>query len=242
MSLLTVLPIPTSSKPEPIHINENLPHGSAVLLAPSNSGKTVWIVNAITRISFGISGHFDVIFVYSPTLDMDQNWDFVRDLEPRVVKRGRKKHKTAKIILDSEFEVGKIEAILDAQEQIPTAQRKKVLIICDDCADLLSNNKILHRLFFRGRHAKTYCWLSVQSVKSIPRPIRLNAPYWAIWKVTQNELAVLVSEIAVEEPAQFKAVFKEATDPQYGFLTINTKASYDKRYTSSFRPLNLLQQ
>ena len=117
MSLLTVLPIPTNSKPEPIHINENLPPGSAVLLAPSNSGKTVWIVNALTRISFGIAAHYDVIFVYSPTLDMDQNWDFVRDLEPRVVKRGRKRHKTAKIILDSEFEVGKIEAILDAQEQ-----------------------------------------------------------------------------------------------------------------------------
>jgi len=239
---LTILPLPSSSVAERININENLPHGSGVLLAPSNSGKTVWLVNVLTRIAFGLATHYDVIFVYSPTLDMDQNWDFVRDLTPRVVKQGRKKHATARLILDSEFEVGKIETILNAQEKVPTENRKKVLIVCDDCGDALSNDKILHRLFFRGRHAKVWCLLSVQSVKSVPRAIRLNSPYWAIWKVTNNELEVLVKELAVEEPAQFKAIFKQATDPQYGFLTINTKAAYDKRYTSSFHPLNLPAQ
>jgi len=229
---LSILPLPSSSVTEPVHINENLPHGSGVLLAPSNSGKTVWLVNVLTRLSFGLAAHYDVIFVYSPTLDMDQNWDFVRELTPRVVKRGRKKQSTARMILDSEFSVGKIETILDAQEQVPTESRKKVLIVCDDCADQLANDKILHRLFFRGRHARVWCLLSVQSVKSVPRAIRLNTPYWAIWKVSQNELDVLVKEIAVEDPARFKSIFKQATDPQYGFLTINTKASYAKRLYS----------
>ena len=234
---LSIIPVPTNQKLEPIYINQNLPHGSCVLLAPSNSGKTVFIVNAITRISFGISAHYDVIFVFSPTLDMDVNWDFVRDLPQTVVKRGRKKVMSAQIILDSEFEISKIEAILDAQEQVSLEKRKRVLIVCDDCADLLTNDKILQRLFFRGRHARVWCWLSVQSVRSIPRPIRLNSPFWVIWKVTQNELNVLASEIAVEPPAEFRRIFAEATDPKFGFLTINAKALYDQRYTASFKKI-----
>jgi hypothetical protein len=52
--------------------------------------------------------------------------------------------------------------------------------------------------------------------------------------VTANELRVITEEVGAEEPAEFRRFFKQATDPKYGFLTIDAKASYDHRYTASF--------
>ena len=223
---LRILPLPTHTATAPTNINPLLPPGSALLVAPSNSGKTCWMVNALTRKSFGISREYKYIFVFSPTLGMDASWNVVRDLKP---KKG-----AATFHLDPEFSTDKIEQILDFQESLADKDRHKVLIVCDDCADLLKDNKTLARLFFRGRHARVWCWLSVQSFRAVPRNIRLNSPYFVFWKVTANELRVITEEVGVEEPAEFRRIFKEATDPKYGFLTIDAKASYDQRYSASF--------
>ena len=105
--------------------------------------------------------------MFSPTLEIDASWDVVRNIKP---KKGE-----ATFHLDSELSVDKIEQILDFQETLPDKDRHKVLIVCDDCADLLKDNKTLSRLFFRGRHARVWCWLSVQSFRAVPRNIRLNS-------------------------------------------------------------------
>ena len=98
---LRILPLPTHTTAPPTRIHKLLPPGSALLVAPSNSGKTCWMVNTLTRRSFGISKEYKYVFVFSPTLEMDASWDVVRNIKP---KKGE-----ATFHLDSEFSVDKIE-------------------------------------------------------------------------------------------------------------------------------------
>lgn len=240
---LSILPLP-SQQTERCDLPSVLPQGSALLIAPSNSGKSTWLTNMILRLRYGYCFHYNTIFVFSPTLDMDATWDLVHEYRPSKVAHKGKRKQTANIVLDPAFTLEKVEAILDAQDTLSPKDRKRVLVILDDVADALprGGNDVLERLFFRGRHAKVWCWLSSQAYRRVPRNIRLNAPFYVIWQVRAVELGVIVDELAVEAPEEFRKIYHEATDPKFGFLTINAKAERESRYTASFKPLKSHEQ
>jgi hypothetical protein len=238
MTDLSIIPLPEQTH-EKCDLPGVLPQGSALLIAPSNSGKSTWLTNMILRLKFGYCFHYSTIFVFSPTLDMDTTWGLVHEYRPSKVRHNGKRKQTANIVLDSSFTLEKVQSILDAQDSLASKDRKRVLVILDDVADALprGGNDVLERLFFRGRHAKVWCWLSSQAYRRVPRNIRLNAPYYIIWSVRAVELGVIVDELAVEAPDEFRRIYHEATGPRFGFLTINAKADIANRYTASFKPL-----
>ncbi len=49
-----------------------------ILLAPSGSGKTVLLSNLILNI---YRGCFDRTFVFSPSIDIDQTWEAVKNIK-----------------------------------------------------------------------------------------------------------------------------------------------------------------
>lgn len=222
------------------NIHPLAPQGSALFIAPSNSGKTTLIVNLILRKVFGIIVSYSEIHIMSPTVYADDSWEMVLPdkYKPFKVKcKGGKKRKTATIHVHDSYTPADIEEIMNEQEEKEEEDRKRILIILDDVADSLSQNPILDRLFFRGRHSGIFSWISSQLYRRVPRGLRVNSPYYIFFRVNTNELQTITDELAVEDRNTFKSLFMKATALKHSFLTINVKSSLEDRYTSSFVPL-----
>lgn len=221
-------------------IHPLVPQGSALFIAPSNSGKTTLMVNLILRRAFGIIVTYEEIHIISPTVFMDDNWEMVRPNNYKQfkikMKDGRKK-KTAKIVVHDTYDVNVIQNLLDAQDALEEKKRKRKLIILDDIADSIVQSPVLDRLFFRGRHAGVFCWISSQLYRRVPRSIRVNAPFYVFFRVNSNELATISDELAVEKRNDFIELFMKATGEQYGFFTINAKRANTGRYTANFNEM-----
>jgi hypothetical protein len=239
MNDLSIVPLPSQHTEKSDLIPSVLPQGSALLIAPSNSGKSTYLTNLILRHRYGYTFWFSTIFVFSPTLQMDSTWDLVHEYTQGKVRYKGKMRQTANIVTDSAFSLEKVSAILDAQDSLRPEQRKRCLVILDDVADALprGGNDVLERLFFRGRHARVWCWLSSQAYRRVPRNIRLNSPYYVVWRVRAVELHVLADELAVESKEEFVRIYHEATSARFGFLTIDTKKDLASRYSKSFTPI-----
>lgn len=230
---ITIRPIPCQKQDNDCHIHPLVPQGSCLFIAPSNSGKSTLILNLCLRKCFGILTSYDKIYIFSPTVYDDPSWSILDDYKPSKVKcHDGKKRDTAEIIVSDEYDLDVLQTILDESDS-----SKRTLVILDDIAPELSKNKVLDRLFFRGRHSGVYCWISSQQYRKVPLSIRLNSPYYVIFRVNQSEANTIADELAVEDKKDFIKTLRKATDPKYGFLTIDLKKSFDERYTSSFKPI-----
>ena len=124
---LVIKPLPNLVKTETCQIHPRLPQGSCLFIAPSNSGKTTLLVNMLLRPSFGLCVHYHKIIVFSPTVHQDDSWALLQpdQYHPFLVKcRDGKKRMSAEILLDSDFNTDKIQAILNAQEALETRMRR----------------------------------------------------------------------------------------------------------------------
>lgn len=239
-----IKPIP-SVKPERYgesYIPPHLPQGSALFIAPSNSGKTTLMVNLILRRRFGIIITYSEIHIISPTVFMDDNWEMLRPPHYKrfKIKIKGKKFRTADIQVHDNYDTQIIQDIMDAQEAKTEKSRRRILIILDDIADSIVNSPILDRLFFRGRHVGVFCWISSQMYKKVPRSIRVNVPYYIFFRVNTNELGTIADELAIESKKEFMSIFTRATERQYSFLCINAKKTQpgSGRYMSNFIEIN----
>jgi hypothetical protein len=73
-----ILPVPMDNLAD-TKIPPNLIHGNCLFLAPTASGKSFLIGNAITRPSFGYIAEFDRIILMSPTAWTDRMWTSMLD-------------------------------------------------------------------------------------------------------------------------------------------------------------------
>lgn len=220
------------------NIHPLAPQGSALFIAPSNSGKTTLIVNLILRKVFGIITSYSEIHIFSPTALMDDSWELLLPERYRPFKikcKDGKRRLSANIEVHDSYAPADVEALLNRQEELEESERKRMLIILDDVADSLSQNSVLDRLFFRGRHSGIFCWISSQLYRRVPRGIRVNAPFYIFFRVNTNELKTITDELAVEDRKVFESMFVKATSRKYSFLTINAKNGLEDRYTSSFK-------
>jgi hypothetical protein len=247
------LPIQQAADKEVEYIHPLAPKGSTLFVAPTNSGKTVLMINMILRYSFGYCFAYKTVHVFSPTLEQDQSWDTVRAYRPHLAvpprgpgsrppckKKKGKKIQTAEIILHTSFSEYEIENILEEQDDLDPEERERTLLILDDVADLLPvHSNILQRLAFRGRHSKVYMWLSVQKYRRVELGMRVNFRYFVVFRVSVTELKAIWEELSNENRDDFFQLYSAATDPRYGFLTINMNEGLDERYTASFRPMAL---
>jgi hypothetical protein len=234
----SIIAVPTV-KTKPYVLPPFLPQNSLLIAASQNSGKTCLICNCLARKKFKYMEHYDKVYIFSPTINYDDNWNVIKNHE--------------KVETCDNYDEDKIEEILDFNEQSMEQEKEekndkdikkkdkhkcdRVLIILDDCTQDLplgASKTILERLYFRSRHILVTTWISVQQYKKCIRAIRINTESYIFFKMNENELNTVTDELAQEDKKDFKKIFKYCTNEKYNFMVIHTKNNYNKRYMHNF--------
>lgn len=200
---------------------------SWVISGRSGSGKTVLLLNLLTREEF-YKGYFQYIIVYSPTAGkkgsgMDDTYDILDIPSENFVP---------------EFNSESLEELLEARKDLINdkgidwvGENSRVLLILDDC---IAERKFLQspsalKMFALLRHYLCSVIILTQSYNKVPRPLRLNAMATCVFPTTQTEVNVLADEVrpAGVSKKAFEELLDYCTEGQYDFLYINNHA--DKR-------------
>jgi hypothetical protein len=201
-----------------------------ILLAPSQSGKTVLISNMILNLYRDV---FERIYIFSPSIDVDSTWDPVKKYQSdnmKVIEKEKEK------LYFSHYNPDDLENIISTQHRVTKLLKKQgrkklfsILIVVDDHADdpsFTRQSKLLHALFCRGRHNSISTIVSTQKFAAIHPIIRVNASALIVYRLRNaKELQAFIEEVSgVITKKELYEIYKMATDEEYGFLYINLVA------------------
>lgn len=204
------------------------------ILAQSNSGKTVLIINMLKKVYLKL---YDDIYIISHSINLDKNWDSIRgDIPDENLK--------------DEYEEADLKKIIDRHLKIREKQREakkrklgQLLIVLDDVIDnkdVISSkmDSLLTTLFIRGRHLGISVWFSSQKYKTaIPRIIRLNCSHYIIFRLSQkSEREAILEEFSALVPMNvLNQIYDDATDERFSFLYIDrTQHNKNKIFHKKF--------
>ena len=151
----------------------------SILLGPSGSGKTILLQNMILNL---YRDCFERIYIFSPSINVDQTWNPVRDY----IENKLELHETdeERFYYDS-YEPEELEKIINNQKRLIEHMKNKnvkklysILILIDDFGDSPSfsrHSKLLHSLYTRGRHSMISCITATQKFNALHPIIRVNA-------------------------------------------------------------------
>ena len=211
--------------------HENVPElpTRMICVAPSGSGKTVLIISLLLEI---YPRCFQRIFIFSPTVHVDRQWDAVKKFQAEKMKVDDSKEQ---LYFDA-FTNDDLEAVMKQQEAVVKLAKERdlkkmfgIAIILDDVADdpsITRSSRALHTLFTRGRHSWISTILSTQKYRSLAPIIRYNCTDLIVFRLrSQMELdAILEEHSAVYGKKTLKAMYNIATNDPYGFLYIKMTA------------------
>ena len=199
-------------------------------VASSTGGKTVLIQNLILKI---YRNSFERIYIFSPSVDVDDTWNAVKKYIKDVMKVDSEKEQ----IYFNHYDATALQKIIDTQHKVIEFQKKNkdkdlfsILIVIDDFADdpkFVRYSSILHGLFTRGRHNAISVILSTQKYNVLAPIIRLNASALFVFRLkNMNEVnAFLEENSALVNKQQLYEMYQLAiNDAPYSFLYINTNA------------------
>jgi hypothetical protein len=227
MAVYDIIPVPVRAT-KPLH--EWLPSMHMMLVAPTGSGKTVLLLNLIARKVFPYRKFYHSIQVHSPTIETDNNWDVIRT--ERETKRGQYE-------LYDHLDAEAIMSLVDYNDtMIKYKGKAKVphsLIVLDDLAGMMKHrsNDFLSALLMRLRHSNLHLWLTTQSYRAIPRPMRLQFLFVVIFRVSPQELDVVSMELngSLDEDV-FRSLHRRAVAAKpYNFLYVDVRR---QKYYSGF--------
>ena len=105
-----------------------------MLVGPSGSGKTMLLINMILDIYKGCSS---IIYIWSPSIEVDSTWKPVKDYSRDHIKPNDRE----KCYLDS-YDPAELEQVIQTQQQVIDYQKEQkhkdvyhILIVIDDFAD-----------------------------------------------------------------------------------------------------------
>ena len=197
----------------------------ATILAPSFSGKTVLISNLILDV---YKGCFNRIYIFSPTINIDDNFKPVKEYITNEIKP----HEKERIYFDH-YDPEDLQAIIDKQYKVVEYQKSQghkqlfqIAIFIDDFAEsqeFLRNSKLLHALYTKGRHANISTITSVQMYKSLAPIIRKNATAMFIFRLrNQGDMDAVLDEMsALADKKTIQKIYNLATAAPHSFLYIN---------------------
>ena len=194
-----------------------------VVVAPSNSGKSVMISNLISSRELPYRSYFKKnIFIWSSTFSLDDPSFAMSD-------------NIDKANVYDEYNESTITDLLNEQTSIIKQYGKKkaphLLFIFDDVVqEIPRNGSILSRLFFSARHYNISLILLSQQYKMVPRAIRLNASDIVIFQTGNNAEITKIAEEQAIPIEKFKQILKDATDEPFSFLVIHNKLPIKDRY------------
>ena len=201
-----------------------------VILAPSESGKTVLLSNLILKMWRGC---VERVYVFSPSVNVDQTWEAVKKYQEDVMKV---KESDAEKLYFDHYNPEELEHIIDTQHKVILHLKKQkhshlfsVLVIVDDFADdptFSRHSKLLHSLFTRGRHNSISTIVSSQKFNAVDPIIRVNATFLVVYKLRNTkDLEPFLEEISgMIGRKELIELYQMATKDPYSFLYINLVA------------------
>jgi len=198
-----------------------------VLVANSNSGKSVLVSNMISGDSFPYKKYFGQnIFIFSPTFKMGS-------------MTGMDNIKKENIFDTFDTEV--LNSIIREQKDLVELYGKKksapILIVLDDVVGELDakRKEFLKKSYFGLRHYNGSIILLAQQYKAIPKSVRTNCSDSILFECANDaELANITEEQNIEKN-RFLNIYDYATQVQpYSFLCIRHKHPKKTRYQLRF--------
>jgi hypothetical protein len=209
-----------------------------ILCGPGGFGKTVILTNLLTR-SEAWRGCFERIYVFSPSVNLDKNWDVVKRYQTNSLKVGPREQ-----LYFPEWSESALQTIIDKQAHITQIQKDRgmrklysVCVVLDDIADrvdIARNSHALQTLFVRGRHFCITTVCSVQKWRVLNNLIRINCTDALIGHIrNQADLDAIAEECSALVPEGkkgFLQLYYHATKERYSFLNCKL-ADPDKSQT-----------
>ena len=170
--------------------------------------------------------YFHCILIFSPTAnDLDDTYKTLDLPKENFIK---------------EFDSKMLQNILDNRKKLIkekginyVSKYSRVLLIFDD---MIAEKKFLEspenlKLFTLLRHYLCSVIILSQSFKKIPRSIRINANYIAIFPSLESEIVILLEEITPSgiNKKDFRHILDYCTKDKYSFLSVNNHAEPNKR-------------
>jgi len=204
----------------------------SMLVGPSGSGKTVLLTNMILDI---YKGCFSIIYVWSPSIEVDNTWKPVKNY----IRDNMKPSDREKCYFDR-YEPSELEQVINTQKKVIDYQKEQkhkdlyqILIVIDDFADdtnFTRKSQLLRQLYIRGRHYMISTITSTQVYKQISPIVRKKMTHLFIYRLRNyGDLEAIVEELsAVYDKKTLLQIYHEAVDEPYSFLYVNL-INKDKR-------------
>jgi hypothetical protein len=213
--------------------------------APSNSGKTVLILSWLLDI---MREKYDVIYLLSPSADLDPSWEPLKTYVKDVLGRDQREEPW----YWSDWSDERIVDLLEDQKKHIQEQRRNgltdmrsVFFVIDDWADsehMHQANGPLASLMCRGRHFFASTILSTQKLTKLSTITRCNANVAAIFAFASfqdaehfiNEYGQLASTDGSDGRDNLRRLLAHATSEKHSFLFVNFKEEPGKRFMKRF--------
>ena len=165
---------------------------TGILLGPSKSGKTVALISMILE---QYRGCFERIYLFSPSINVDDGWRPVK----KYIEETMKVNTDREQVYFENWDEAALRRIIDQQRKITQVSKQmkmkqlyQILILIDDFADSPNLHKrtgdsALDTLFVRGRHFQISTWVSTQKLRLISNAVRVNAQFFMAWRL-RNQL------------------------------------------------------
>ena len=126
-----------------------------MLVGPPGSGKILLLTNMILDI---YKGCFSIIYIWSPSIDVDNTWKPVKDYIRDHIKPNERE-----TCYFASYDPSELETVIKTQQYIIDYQINKkkhkylfqILIVIGDFAEdtnFTRKSQLLHQLYIRGRH------------------------------------------------------------------------------------------
>ena len=178
-------------------------------------------------------GSFERIYIFSPSVNVDDTWKPVKKYITDVMKVDTEKEQ----VYYEEYDPIALKKLIETQHKVIDFQKKNkqkdlfsILIVVDDMADdpkFVRYSTLLHGLFTRGRHDAISCILSTQKSNVLAPIIRLNSSALFIFRLkNMNEVNAFLEENSalVDKSSLYEMYQQAVNDAPYSFFFINTNA------------------
>ena len=179
---------------------------TGILLGPSKSGKTVALISMILE---QYRGCFERIYIFSPSINVDDGWRPVKKYIEETMKVPVDREQT----YFEEWDEPALRQIIRQQRKITETSKQlkmrslfQILIVIDDFADnphlhKRSGDSALDTLFVRGRHFQISTLVSTQKLRLVSNAVRVNSQFFCIWRLrNQLEKDSLLEELTALVP------------------------------------------
>jgi hypothetical protein len=185
------------------------------VIAPSGSGKSIFLTNLITLFCKGTEGTFDNIYIFCKSRD-EPLYKYLSD--------------KSKGLIDVHENLEKLPPINDLNTC------KQTLIIFDDMVTDLKKHPIISEYFIRGRKKSASIIFLSQSYYNTPKIIRQNINYCVILKLGgTRDINSILRECSIGiSKEQLLYMYNEATKKKFDTMIINLDKSGNERYMTIF--------